>query len=203
LRGRATRATSACHPCGWFARVENDAMTTGDTRAHDEAIVRELQGRGLSIRAIAKQAGFSRPKVDRILARIARPFGSEDTGLRITVDDDDLDDDYAEPEPGPYDDYEPVPPFRFVGLAVAEDRRGNPLKDGNGRPFGPCPRALDGRGVSVGNVELDMWRWCAHARAEGDFDAAEAVEADWARQLAAAGVSCDESGRWVQVPRAV
>lgn len=47
------------------------------------------------------------------------------------------------------------------------------------------------------NPELDVWRWCAHRRAEGDYDAAEAVEADWAAQLAAAGVSYDdERGRW-------
>jgi hypothetical protein len=86
----------------------------------------------------------------------------------------------------PYDSYEPVPPFTFVGLVLAEDRKGNPLRDGNGRAFPPSPRAVDGRGVSVPNPELDIWRWCAHADAEGDFDAAERVRADWAGQLAAA-----------------
>jgi hypothetical protein len=180
-------------------------MTTGDVRAHEESLVRELYGQGESIRAIAKRAGFSRPKVDRILGRLGlgpRLFGADDdAGLSIRVDDHGDDED--ETEAPPYDDYEPVPPFAFVGLAVVEDRRGDPLKDGNGRPFGPAPRAIDGRGVLVGNPELDMWRWCAHARAEGDYDAAEAVEADWARQLAEAGVSCDESGRWRQAPRAV
>jgi len=175
------------------------AMTSADTtRAHDEAIVRELQGRGLSIRAIAKQAGFSRPKVDRILARLARPSGADDTGMSITVDDDDCGDDYAQPEALPGDDYEPVAPFRFVGLATPEDRHGDPLKDGNGRVFPPSPRAVDGRGVSVSNPELEIWRWCVHTEAEGDPDAAERVRADWAGQLAAARVRCDERGRWVQ-----
>jgi hypothetical protein len=177
------------------------AMTGADTRAQDEAIVRELQGRGLSIRAIAKQAGFSRPKVDRILARLARPFGA-DTGLSITVDDGG-DDDYAEPEAMPGDDYEPVAPFVFVGLAVPEDRHGNPLKDGNGHPFPLGPRAVDGRGVSVSNPELDIWRWCAHADAEGDHEGAERLRTDWDRQLADTGVSCDDRGRWTQRPRGV
>jgi hypothetical protein len=177
------------------------AMTSanGDgTKAHDEAIVRELRGRGLSIRGIAKQAGFSRPKVDRILARL----GMRDTGLRITVDDDG-DDDHAEPEALPGDDYEPVAPFRFVGLATPEDRRGEPLCDEHGRPFPLSPRAVDGRGVSVSNPELEIWRWCAHADAEGHHGEAERCEADWARQLADAGVSQDESGGWRQAPRAV
>jgi len=178
-------------------------MTTADVRAHEDALVRELYGQGASIRAIAKRTGFSRPKVDRILARLARPFGADDGGgLSMTVDDDG-DDDYAEPEALPGDDYEPIAPFTFVGLAVPEDRRGEPLRDGNGRVFPPGPRAVDGRGVSVPNPELEMWRWCAHARAEGDYDEAEAIEADWARQLAEAVVSCDESGRWRQAPRAV
>src|SRR5262249_27576247 len=36
--------------------------------------------------------------------------------------------------------------------------------------------------------ELDIWRWCAHADAEGDSAGAERVRDDWARQLAEAGV---------------
>ena len=157
-------------------------MTTADVRAHEDALVRELYGQGESIRAIAKRTGFSRPKVDRILARLARPFGAG-TGLSITVDDDGGDDDYAEPEAMPGDDYEPIAPFVFVGLAVPEDRRGGPLKDGNGRVFPLGPRAVDGRGVSVSNPELDIWRWCAHGDAEGDHEGAERVRADWDRQL--------------------
>ena len=146
-----------------------------------------LHREGFSIRAIADRLGLSRMKVHRTLTAVPEADGY-----------DDEDDDGG----GVYDDYEPVPPFTFVGLALAEDAKGNPLKNGNGRQFGPCPRAVDGRGASVPNPELDMWRWCAHARAEGDDAAAEAVEADWARQLAEAGVSC-ESGRWRQTPRAV
>jgi hypothetical protein len=141
--------------------------------------VHALDRQGFSIRAIADRLGLSRMKVHRTLTAVPEADGYDD-------EDDDG---------GVYDDYEPVPPFTFVGLALAED--------GNGRPFGPCPRAVDGRGVSVPNPELDMWRWCAHARAEGDDGAAEAVEADWARQLDAAGVSCDDRGRWRQAPRGV
>jgi hypothetical protein len=95
-----------------------------------------------------------------------------ETGLTVTVDDDDGDDDYAEADAVPYDSYEPVPPFVFVGLTLAEDAKGNPLKDRNGRPFGAGPRAVDGRGVSVPNPELEIYRWRAHADAEGDPDGA-------------------------------
>jgi hypothetical protein len=145
--GRATRATRRGVRVGRVQAGTIVAMTTANVRAHEESLVRELWGQGLSIRQIAKQAGFSRPKVDRILARIPRPFGADDTGLSITKDDDDeLDDDYG--DGGGYDDYEPVPPFRFVGLAVVEDRRGNPLKDSNGRPFGRRPSATSGRGMA-------------------------------------------------------
>lgn len=154
-------------------------MTSGDD-------VYRLHREGFSIRAIADRLGLSRMKVHRTL-----------TMLTLTVPDWD-DDEGDDPDAGPFDDYEPIPPFRFVGLALAEDRRGNPLRDANGHPFGPAPRAVDGRGVSVPNPELDIWRWCAHADAEGDFDAAERVRADWAGQLAAARVRCDERGRWVQ-----
>jgi hypothetical protein len=59
--------------------------------------------------------------------------------------DGDYDDDA---DAGPFDDYEPVPPFVFVGLATPEDPKGEPLKDEHGRPFPPSPRAVDGRGVS-------------------------------------------------------
>jgi hypothetical protein len=158
----------------------------------DAEHVAQLRADGHSFRAIAAALGASLGAVQRAAKR-------HETGLTVTVDDYGPDDDDA--EAGPFDDYEPIAPFTFVGLAVAEDRKGNPLKDGNGRPFGPSPRAVDGRGVSVGNPELDLWRWCAHERAEGRYDEAEAVEADWARQLDAAGVWCDESGRWRQRPR--
>ena len=146
--------------------------------------VHRLHRKGFSIRAIADRLGPSRMKVHRTLTLVTVPV-----------------DDAEDEDGGGYDDYEPVPPFVFVGLALAEDAKGNPLKDGNGRPFGPGPRAIDGRSVSVGNPELELWRWCAHARAEGRDDEAEAVEADWARQLTEAGVWCDESGRWRQRPR--
>jgi hypothetical protein len=161
-------------------------------RMLDSEHVARLRADGHSFRAIAAHLGASLGAVQRAWKRHteaqADPWGDYDD---------------TEAEAGPYDDYEPVPPFVFVGLAVPEDRKGNPLKDGNGRPFGPGPRAVDGRGVSVSNPELDVFRWCAHTDAEGDPEAAERVRADWARQLAAAGVSCDASGRWIQAPRAV
>jgi hypothetical protein len=145
--------------------------------------VAALRAEGHSFRAIARLLDASLGAVQRAL-------------WRHRADEYDEYDDGDE-DAGPYDDYEPVAPFRFVGLAVPEDRRGNPLKDGNGRPFGPSPRALDGNGVSVPNPELEIWRWCAHARADGDDDGAERCEADWAAQLAAAGVYEDERGRWI------
>jgi hypothetical protein len=162
----------------------------------DAEHVAALRADGHSFRAIAAALGASLGAVQRALRR-------HEDGLTVRVDDYGPDDEDEADEAGPYDDYEPVAPFTFVGLAVPEDRKGNPLKDGNGRPFGPSPRAIDGRSVSVGNPELELWRWCAHARAEGRDDEAEAVEADWARQLTEAGVWCDESGRWRQTPRAV
>jgi hypothetical protein len=157
----------------------------------DSEQVAALRAEGHSFRAIAILLGASLGAVQRALKRRA-----DAEAVKYGYDDED------DPDALPGDDYEPIAQFVFVGLAVPEDRRGEPLRDGNGRVFGPCPRAVDGRGVSVGNPDLEMWRWCAHARAEGDYEAAEAVEADWARQLAAAGVSCDESGRWRQAPRA-
>jgi hypothetical protein len=159
-------------------------MTSADPEVDD---VHRLHREGLSIRAIADRLGLSRMKVHRTLTAVP----------------DDWDDDEGDEDRGRFDDYEPVPPFRFVGLATPEDRRGNPLKDGNGRVFPPSPRALDGRGVSVPNPDLEIWRWCAHAHGERDSEGAERVPADWARQLAEAGVWCDERGRWVQRPRAV
>jgi hypothetical protein len=155
-----------------------------------------LRAEGHSFRAIAALLGASLGAVQRAVKR-------HDTGLTIRVDDYGPDDDDDAGEAGLFDDYEPAAPFRFVGLAVPEDRRGNPLKDGTGRVFPPAPRALDGKGVSVGNPDLEIWRWCADADAEGDYAAAERVRADWAGQLAAAGVWCDDAGRWRQTPRAV
>jgi hypothetical protein len=151
--------------------------------------VAQLRADGHSFRAIAAALGAS-------LGAVQRAWKRHETGLTVTVDDYGDDDD--EPEAGPFDDYEPVPRFVFVGLATPEDRKGNPLKDGNGHVFPPSPRAIDGRGVSVPNPDLEIWRWCAHADAEGDYEAAERVRADWAGQLAAAGVRCDDRGRWVQ-----
>jgi hypothetical protein len=159
----------------------------------DAEHVAALRADGHSFRAIAAALGASLGAVQRAVKR-------HQGGLTVRVDDYGDDDDESD-DAAPYDDYEPIAPFVFVGLAAPEDRKGNPLKDGNGRPFGPAPRAMDGRGVSVPNPELDVFRWCAHARAEGDDAGAEACEADWARQLAAAGVWCDESGRWRQRPR--
>jgi hypothetical protein len=173
----ARRDTRGTDPASRLLECENPAMTSTDED------VGALHRQGLSIRAIAERLGLSRSAVHRRVSRLAEAEADEY-------------DDEGDENAAPYDDYEPVPPFAFVGLAVAEDRRGNPLKDGNGRPFGLAPRAVDGRGVSVPNPELDMWRWCAHARAEGDYEGADAVEADWARQLAAAGVRCDDRGRW-------
>jgi hypothetical protein len=150
----------------------------------DSEQVAALRAEGHSFRAIARLLDASLGAVQRALWR-----------HRAEADEYDEYGDGDE-DAGPFDDYEPVAPFRFVGLAVPVDRKGDPLKDGNGRPFPPSPRALDGNGVSVPNPDLEIWRWCAHARADGDDDGAERCEADWQRQLADAGVWCDESGRW-------
>jgi DNA-binding IclR family transcriptional regulator len=69
--------------------------------------VHALHRQGFSIRAIADRLGLSRMKVHRTLTAVAESDGYDD-------EDDDG---------GVYDDYEPVPPFVFVGLAVAEDAR--------------------------------------------------------------------------------
>lgn len=152
-----------------------------DTTDRDTAIRREYYA-GRSAIELGTEYGLSRSQVHRIVA--AGP------------PDDDLDDD---DNGGGYDDYEPVPPFVFVGMAAPEDYKGNPLCDGYGRPFPPGPRAVDGRGVSVPNPELDIYRWCAHADAEGDSEGAQRVRDEWARQLAGAGVRYDDDrGRWVQ-----
>jgi hypothetical protein len=134
---------------------QNAGMTSTNG---DGGAVGELHRQGLSIRVIARRLGLSRSAVHRRVSRLAEAEAD-------VYDDEDGDEDA-----GPYDDYEPVAPFRFVGLAIPEDRRGNPLKDSNGRVFPPSPRALDGRGVSVGNPDLEIWRWCAHADAEGDSE---------------------------------
>ena len=106
----------------------------------------------------------------------------------VAADPPELDADDGDDDEVVIDTYEPVPRFVFVGLARPEDRRGNPLRDVNGRRFPPAPRAVDGRGVSVASPELDVLRWCMQAEAEGDYEAAERVRADWANQLAKAGV---------------
>lgn len=130
--------------------------------------------------------GLSRSQIHRIVA----------AGVPDGYDDDDLDDAGGMLV---LDDYEPIPPFVFVGMADPQDRNGRPLVDGNGHPFPPGPRAIDGNGASVSNPELEIYRWCVHAEVDGDSDGAEWVRADWARQLAEAGVSYDdERGRWVQ-----
>jgi hypothetical protein len=162
--------------------LETDTVTSTDER---DARIRTEYYAGTSAIELGVEYGLSRSQIHRIVAA-----GPPVNGYS----DDDLDDE----DVFGVDDYEPVPPFVFVGLATPEDHKGNPLGDGNGRVFGPGPRAIDGRGVSVSNPELEIWRWCTHAEAEGDFDAAERVRADWPGQLAAAGVRCDERGRWVQ-----
>jgi hypothetical protein len=122
-----------CHPChlrratraGCLLGRTIAAMssTNGDgVRAHEENLVRELYGQGESIRQIAKRAGFSRPKVDRILRRLGlgpRLFGAADTGLSITVDDDDGDeDDLVALTDAESAEVELTPPFLFVGMDV-------------------------------------------------------------------------------------
>src|SRR5271165_4638477 len=95
-----------CRRATWEGRLLPGtiaAMTTADVRAHEESLIRELHGRGLSIRAMAKRTGFSRPKVDRIVARIGADNGhrspiayleqsvpepdDEDMGLVSALDD--------------------------------------------------------------------------------------------------------------------
>jgi hypothetical protein len=147
--------------------------------------VHELHREGFSIRAIADRLGLSRMKVHRTLTAAAEA--------------DDYGEDDADLDAGPYDDYEPVAPLRFVGLADPEDYKGDPLKDGHGRPFPPQPRALDANGVSVSNTVLAMYRFCAYLDAAGDFAAAKRLREDWNAQLAAAGVWYDDAqGRWRQ-----
>jgi hypothetical protein len=178
-RGRDTGRYGATHPVCCAALVLVRAYAG---RVLDAEHVARLRAEGHSFRAIAALLGASLGAVQRALKRHQQAD---------EYDDDEL--------AGALDDYEPVPPFVFVGLAVAEDRKGNPLKDGNGHVFLPEPRAVDGRGVSVSNPELDIYRWCAHADAEGDSEGATRVRAEWARQLAEAGVRYDDDrGRWVQ-----
>ncbi len=100
-------------------------MTTADVRAHEESLVRELWGQGLSIRAIAKRTGFSRPKVDRILARIARPFGAD-----VDDDLDDTEDLLALMAAEPVNEEELEGPFVYVGT----DEGGHRFVDAHGRP---------------------------------------------------------------------
>jgi hypothetical protein len=107
--------------------------TNGDGASRGD--VHELHRQGRSIRAIAEALGLARSTVHRWLTAV--PEADEYDG--------DYDDDA---DAGPFDDYEPVPPFVFVGLATPEDPKGEPLKDEHGRPFPPSPRAVDGRGVS-------------------------------------------------------
>ena len=138
-------------------------MTTANVRAHEESLVGELYGRGLSIRGIAKRAGFSRPKVDRILRRLG-------LGPRLFSDlpepdnGDDLDDDLALLDGDP--ERVVVPPLTYVGT---ERHRGKVYA-----------RWVD----TVGPVnELDIYRYRFRNGSEGDDE----LDADMARQLIAAG----------------
>jgi hypothetical protein len=151
-------------------------MTTGDVRAHEDALVRELYGQGESIRQIAKRTEFSRPKVDRILARSARPFGD-----LPEPDDDDGDElDGIEDMLALWDDDDRavVPPLFYVGT---ERHRGQ-----------VHARWVD----TVGPVnDLQIYRHITHLandrNDDGDRAAADAIRADMDRQLVAAG--------WTQV----
>jgi hypothetical protein len=154
-----------------------------------DARIVALHERGWTVRAIAAEVGLSPTRVHQVIAAAV-----------IVVDDTEDDDpDVFDDNAVPYDIYEPIPRFVFVGLAIPEDRRGEPLRNGDGVVFAPAPRAIDGNGVSVSNPELEIYRWCVHAEVDGDSDGAERVRTDWARQLEEAGVSYDdERGRWIQ-----
>jgi len=94
-------------------------MSSEDVRLHEEALIRELFGQGLSIRQMAKRSGFSRPKVDRIMAPIGADNGhrspiayleqpvperdDDDTAARVSAMDDGRGS----------DDF--TPPFTMVG----------------------------------------------------------------------------------------
>jgi hypothetical protein len=160
-------------------------------RIERDELIWQLREQGYSIRAIAGVVGLSPTQVFRITAAMAEMYGSGEN-----EPDEDGPEDAGDDDEVVIDTYEPAPPFTFVGLAIPEDRRGNPLRDLDGRKFPPQPRAIDGRGVSIATPALEVLRWCMHAEAEGDYDAAERVQDDWARQLAEAGVRRDDRGRW-------
>jgi hypothetical protein len=108
-------------------------MTTGNVRAHEDSLVRELYGQGLSIRQIAKRTHFSRPKVDRILARIARAFGADqepDDAPDPWDDDDDTEGTLALLDAEDVDEDGLQGPFRYVGTDADGDR----YTDANGKP---------------------------------------------------------------------
>jgi hypothetical protein len=167
-------------------------MSEQDDRIERDELIWQWHCEGRSVRAIAAAVNLSPTQTYRIVTAMAELYEGTDE-LDDDDEDDDEDDDFIAG-----DDYEPVPPFLYVGMARPEDRKGNPLKDLNGRRFPRAPRAVDGRGTAVANPELEVLRWCMHAEAEGDYVGAERVRADWERQLTEAGVRRDDRGRWVQ-----
>src|SRR5262245_61480546 len=140
-------------------------MSTQDDRIERDELIWQWHCDGRSVRAIAAAVELSPSYVHRIITAMAELYDG-DAG-----DADDVDD-AEDGDPIPGDDYEPIPPFTFTGLARPEDRRGNPLRDLDRHRFPPAPRAVDGRGIAVGNPELEVLRWCQHAEAEGDYEGA-------------------------------
>jgi hypothetical protein len=166
-------------------------MTSTDDDVAQLADVRRLHREGFSIRAIAERLGLSRSAVHRRLNRTAR---------FLQFPDDDDYDDGTEQQSGGVDDLTPermAEPFAFVGLDTVTDYRGRPAKDSDGRLLGDAPRWRDARGHSFGI--LDHWRYRQYLDNErDDREGAKRLAAERERQLADAGVWCDERGRWRQ-----
>jgi hypothetical protein len=151
--------------------------------ADDDALILELWRQDLSIRQIAKRSGFSRPKVDRALARLVPAFGSVELEAAVVGAEDD-DDEGAEALFASDPERVVVPPLLYVG---AERVRGK----------------LRARWVdTVGPADdLDIYRYRYRNGSVADHE----LDADMARQLIAAGWwQLDHAGyhaEWMPPPK--
>lgn len=154
-----------------------------------DAYIAELRRGGWSAMEIADEVGLSRSQVHRILAAVADEDDDElDELARLTrMDAGDDPDDPDDPEGNMVD-----PPLTFVGIDFTDDPRGE-------------ERVMDAAGRHVDALRLYRWRW--HHEGDGHDAEREAVLADLARQIAAAGWRQEHDGSghlvWVQAGAAV
>lgn len=126
----------------------------------------QLRAEGWSAVEIADEVGLSRSQVHRILAAAPPPEDDE-----LDLDEDDLDAADLALLTADDDDYEPVPPIRFVGIVLGDRNRKDDW------------RYVDSAAHSISS--LDLYRYTQELNNSGREAEHDALEADRNRQYAA------------------